>query len=146
MVPLLVLLLSLISALQLGHAEQPVEEELVSVRQVQLLGGWFERSADSEEVQEAVRSAMEDFNKKSKARKYFKLINVTSAETQVTNKINYRIQATVGKTKCLKTEMTDMESCVLARKRLTCKFEVKFDPRTNTHEVVSSSCHKQPAV
>ena len=53
------------------------------VGQVQLLGGWFERSADSEEVQEAVRSAMDDFNKKSKARKYFKLINVTSAETQV---------------------------------------------------------------
>lgn len=50
---------------------------------VELLGGWNLASPEREDVQEAAKEAVELFNTKSKAKKYFKLINVTSASTQV---------------------------------------------------------------
>lgn len=50
---------------------------------VELLGGWTLANPKREDVQEAAKEAVEVFNKKSRAKRYFKLINVTSASTQV---------------------------------------------------------------
>lgn len=50
---------------------------------VKLLGGWNDVNPESKDVQEAAEEAVEAFNMKSKAKKYFKLINITSARTQV---------------------------------------------------------------
>lgn len=50
---------------------------------VELLGGWNDANPESEDVQEAAKEAVEAFNMKSKAKKYFKLINITSARVQV---------------------------------------------------------------
>ncbi|KAK6316528.1 hypothetical protein J4Q44_G00140520 [Coregonus suidteri] len=141
------LMLSLVSALYLvaqGQEQpQPIEEELITAKNIQPLGGWFNRDPESPEIQTAAKAAVEAFNSQSNARKYFRLINVISAETQVTNKINYKIEATIGKTKCLKTEHnSDVESCVLGKRRLTCTFEVWFNPRNDKHELSASSCQK----
>lgn len=35
---------------------------------------------------------------------------------QVTNKINYKLEATIGKTKCRKSEDTDIQACGMAKK------------------------------
>lgn len=50
---------------------------------VDLLGGWTDANPEREDVQEAAKEAVESFNTKSKAKKYFKLINIISARTQV---------------------------------------------------------------
>lgn len=50
---------------------------------VELLGGWNDANPEREDVQEAAKEAVEAFNMKSRAKKYFKLINITSARTQV---------------------------------------------------------------
>ncbi|XP_014002314.1 cystatin-1 [Salmo salar] len=148
MAPLLLPLLSLISTLYLvaqGQEQpQPIEEEPITAKNIQPLGGWFSRDPESLEVQTAAKAAVDNFNIQSNARKLFRLINVISAETQVTNMINYRIEAIIGKTKCLKTENnSDVESCVLGKKRLTCTFEVWFNPRNDKHEISTTSCQKQ---
>ncbi|XP_030625901.1 cystatin-1 [Chanos chanos] len=137
-----VLLLSLFSVLQICYADQPVEEERIVAKKVQLLGGWATVSPERAEIQDAAKKAVEHFNLKSKTKKYFRLLNVSSAEVQVTNMINYKITATLGKTKCLKSEDAAVENCDLGKKRLTCKFEVQFNPRNDRHQVNASSCKK----
>uniref|UniRef100_A0A9J8D9E0 Si:busm1-57f23.1 n=1 Tax=Cyprinus carpio carpio TaxID=630221 RepID=A0A9J8D9E0_CYPCA len=109
---------------------------------VELLGGWTLANPKREDVQEAAKEAVEVFNKKSRAKRYFKLINVTSASTQVTNKINYKIEATIGKTKCRKSEDNDIQACGMAKRQLTCKIEVTLDPKTDDHEVQKISCRR----
>ncbi|XP_052380845.1 cystatin-1 [Oncorhynchus keta] len=148
MAPQLLPLLSLVSTLYLvaqGQEQpQPIEEEPITAKNIQLLGGWFSRDPESLEVQTTAKAAVDHFNTQSNARKFFRLINVISAETQVTNVINYRIEVIIGKTKCLKTEHnSDVESCVLGKKRLTCTFEVWFNPRNEKYEISNSSCQKQ---
>ncbi|XP_051541011.1 cystatin-C isoform X1 [Myxocyprinus asiaticus] len=136
------LLVSFLSVFHLSQADQPLEETIIVAKKVQLLGGWTEASPKREDVQEAAEEAVEKFNMNSKAKNYFKLINITSAHTQVTNMINYKIEATIGKTKCRKSEKADIESCVMAKKQFACKFDVTLDPRNDQHEVNSISCKK----
>ncbi|XDV53790.1 hypothetical protein PO909_022212, partial [Leuciscus waleckii] len=107
------LLVSFLSVFHSSIADQPLEEAIVA-RNVELLGGWNDANPESEDVQEAAKEAVEAFNMKSKAKKYFKLINITSARTQVTNVINYKIEATIGKTKCRKSD----DLIVASRKHL----------------------------
>ncbi|XP_016092174.1 L-cystatin-like [Sinocyclocheilus grahami] len=136
------LLVSFLSVFHFSSADQPLEEEVIVARNVELLGGWTLASPEREDVQEAAKEAVELFNSKSKAKKYFKLVNVTSASTQVTNKINYKIEATLGKTKCRKSEDTDIEACGMAKKQLACKIEVTLDVMTDEHEVQKMSCRR----
>ncbi|KAF7701366.1 hypothetical protein HF521_002531 [Silurus meridionalis] len=140
----LVLLLSVLSALHWTHGQDPVEEEAIVVQHVQPLGGWSSVSPNQKDVQDAARKGLENFNKKSKAKKYFKMVDVTSAKIQVSNMINYRIKTIIGKTKCLKTENGDLDSCEMLQKRLKCKFDVQFDPRKDQdqYKVNSMSCNK----
>ncbi|XP_065096649.1 cystatin-C [Paramisgurnus dabryanus] len=139
----LLLLISFISVFHLSRADQPLEEAIIPPpKKIQLLGGWSEANPEREDVQEAAKTAVEKFNKKSKAKKYFKLINITSAHTQVTNKINYKIEATIGKTKCLKSENADIESCIMSKKQLACKFAVTLNVMNDEHEVEMMSCKK----
>ncbi|XP_052423994.1 L-cystatin [Carassius gibelio] len=136
------LFVSFLSVFHFSSADQPLEEEVIVARKVELLGGWTLANPMREDVQEAAKEAVEVFNTKSKAKKYFRLINVTSASTQVTNKINYKIEATIGKTKCRKSEDTDIQACGMAKKQLTCKFEVTLDPMNDDHEVQKMSCKR----
>ncbi|KTG43977.1 hypothetical protein cypCar_00009427 [Cyprinus carpio] len=76
------LLLSFLSVFHFNSADQPLEEEIIVERNVELLGGWTLASPEREDVQEAAEEAVEFFNSKSKAKKYFRLVNVTSASTQ----------------------------------------------------------------
>ncbi|KAK2823618.1 hypothetical protein Q7C36_020218 [Tachysurus vachellii] len=136
----LVLLLSVLSAVHWSHGQDLVEEQIV-VRHVHPLGDWSVLNPNHEDVQKVAKIAVERFNEKSKAKKYFKLVEVTSAQMKVTNIINYKINAIIGKTKCLKTDPEDLYSCDMAKKRLRCKFDVAFDPR-NEEYTVEMSCNK----
>ncbi|KAL0963273.1 hypothetical protein UPYG_G00352030 [Umbra pygmaea] len=122
---------------------QPVDTELITTRNVQPLGGWFKRDTKSVEIQAAAQAAVKKFNSKSKSKKYFRLVDIIAAETQVTNTINHRIEVVIGKTNCLKSEENaDVDSCVLGKKRLTCIFDVQLNPRNNQLDISTSSCQK----
>ncbi|XP_077479484.1 bitiscystatin isoform X2 [Stigmatopora argus] len=93
-------------------------EEVVVQRKVQPLGGWFDSSPESPEVLEAAGHAVDAFNARSKAKRWFKLVDVTTAQAQVTSGIHYRIAAVLRKTKCLKAEQPDLDKCQVEKKFL----------------------------
>ncbi|KAM4720597.1 cystatin-8 isoform 1-T2 [Anableps anableps] len=134
-------LLICLSVFQLCVGDQPVEE-IITTRNVALLGGWTVKHPESEDVQKATRYAVEVFNKKSKAKKMFKLVSVNSAKFQVTAVLNFQIDTVLGKTKCSKSENHDLESCILDKKKLKCHFTVTVNPRNNEYNLQSKSCNK----
>ncbi|XP_060764742.1 cystatin [Neoarius graeffei] len=138
----LVLLLSVLSAVHWSYGKDLVEEEVIIPHHMQPLGSWSVVNPSQKDVQEAVRKAVKEFNIKSKKKKYFKLVDVTSAQTKVTNMINYKIEAIIGKTKCLKTEAADLDSCAMAQRRLKCKFGVEFNTQDNEYAVETVVCNK----
>ncbi|XP_057674112.1 uncharacterized protein si:busm1-57f23.1 [Corythoichthys intestinalis] len=117
-------------------------EEVIVPRKVHLLGGWFDRSPELPEVQAATQHAVDMFNTHSKVKRLFKLVSITTAQTQVTNSINYRINAVLRKTKCLKGENHDLNNCKVEKKHLKCHFEVMFNPRNEKHEVQMHKCKR----
>ncbi|KAK5605215.1 hypothetical protein CRENBAI_019349 [Crenichthys baileyi] len=131
-----------LSVFQLCVGDQPVEEVITTRRRVHLLGAWSPKNPDSEDVQTATRHAVKEFNTHSKAKKMYKLVSVNSAKVQVTNVLTFRIYTILGKTKCLKSENHDLESCILDKKQLKCQFEVTLNPRKSNFELQTKSCSK----
>ncbi|KAJ0015500.1 hypothetical protein NQD34_009120 [Periophthalmus magnuspinnatus] len=134
-------LLITLSMVLLCFGEEPVEE-VIKPRKAQLLGGWHERSLNSTEVKKAAQYAVKMFNSNSKGKRLFRLDSITTAESQVTNMINYKIDVVLGKTKCLKAENHDLEHCELEKKRVGCQFVVAFKPQENKHVLKERTCKK----
>ncbi|RVE65605.1 hypothetical protein OJAV_G00118080 [Oryzias javanicus] len=135
------LVLICLSVVQLCVGDQPVEE-VIQARRFPMLGGWHERNPESAEVQEAAQHAVQLINTSPKYKKLFKLISVSSAESQVTNVIHFKINMILGRTKCLKSENQDLNNCSLSKKKLQCKVEVTFDPRNSRHNLLDDECIK----
>lgn len=130
------------SMILLCLGEQQVGEEVIKPKKVQLLGGWLERSSDSADVKDAVQYAVKMFNSQSKSKRLFRLESISTVQSQVTNKINFKIDAILGKTKCSKAENHDLEHCELDRKRMGCQFEVSFNHQQKKHELKRRTCKK----
>ncbi|XP_027881928.1 cystatin-like isoform X1 [Xiphophorus couchianus] len=104
--------------------------------------GWTEKRPESKDVQKAAQYAVEMFNKKAKNKVFFKLISITSAKSKVTNRINFKIDAVLGGTKCPMMENLDLKSCILDEEQLQCQFVVTLDPGNEEHELKTKKCHK----
>ncbi|XP_032425654.1 cystatin-like isoform X1 [Xiphophorus hellerii] len=134
-------LLICLSVFQLCLGAPPVEE-VITEKKVHLLGAWTERLPESKDVQKAAQYAVEMFNKNSKDEMLFKLVSITSAKSQVTNRINFKIDAVLGRTKCPTMENLDLKSCILDEEQLQCQFVVTLDPGNEEHELKTKKCHK----
>ncbi|KAM9309183.1 cystatin-SN isoform 1-T2 [Pholidichthys leucotaenia] len=130
-----------LTVLQLCVAHQP-KNEADKPKKFPLLGGWHESSPDSEDVKKAAHHALTEFNTLSRSHRVFKLLTISNAYRQVTNGINFKFDAVLGKTKCKKTENHDLNSCSLAKKQLKCHFKVFNNFRKNRHELQGHKCSK----
>uniref|UniRef100_A0A8C6UXZ0 Si:busm1-57f23.1 n=1 Tax=Neogobius melanostomus TaxID=47308 RepID=A0A8C6UXZ0_9GOBI len=137
--PLSVLITLSVVLLCLG--EKPVED-VIKPRKATLLGGWFESRPDSKEAQDAIQYSIKMYNSHSKSKRLFRLDSITAVQSQVTNVINFKINAILGKTKCSKAENHDLEHCELEKKRMDCQFVVAFNHSNKKHEMKSRKCTK----
>ncbi|XP_054896701.1 T-kininogen 2 [Poeciliopsis prolifica] len=134
-------LLICLSVFQLCLGTSPVEK-IITAEKVNLLGSWHEKSPESKDVQRAAHHAVETFNKNSKYQMLFKLVSIQSAKSQVTNMINFKIIALLGKTKCPKTKNHDLKSCILDKGQLKCHLVVTLEPGSEKYDLKTNKCHK----
>ncbi|XP_047393713.1 cystatin-13-like [Sciurus carolinensis] len=83
-------------------------------------------------VQQALWYAMKDFNKGSEDKYYFKVVEVLNSQEQVTDSLEYYIEAKIARTMCKKTS-GENENCLFQQnpemqKVYICTFIVRSKP------------------
>nr|XP_060630054.1 cystatin-like [Anolis sagrei ordinatus] len=109
-----------------------------------MVGAPIQVSADDEGVQQALRFAMNEYNRASNDQYGSRVAEVLSVSKQIVAGVKYKIDAQVGRTTCPKSE-ANLETCAfhetaeLAR-RVTCHFEVYTVPWTNSITLKKNNC------
>ncbi|XP_006626685.2 cystatin [Lepisosteus oculatus] len=140
----ILLFFSLMPVFVLSESDQIVEDviEEIKPRYIKPVGAPFRMDPNSPEIQNVANNAVAEYNKISRGKNYFILLNVTSAEAQVTNTITYKLNAEIGRSKCKKSEDINLKACALGKKRLNCHFEIQFHPSKNKNALTDSKCKK----
>uniref|UniRef100_A0A914DES9 Cystatin domain-containing protein n=1 Tax=Acrobeloides nanus TaxID=290746 RepID=A0A914DES9_9BILA len=69
-------------------------------------GGFTEQDPNSQDVKDMVSRAMTQLNAQSNSLNYLIPIKIVSVQSQVVAGINYKINATIGKSTCLKNQVS----------------------------------------
>ncbi|XP_003220074.1 cystatin [Anolis carolinensis] len=117
---------------------------LATGQKQRMMGAPIEVSADDEGVQQALRFAMNEYNRASNDRYGSRVDEVLSVTKQIVAGVKYNIAAKVGRTTCSKSE-ANLETCAfheapeLAR-HVTCHFEVYSVPWLNKITLKRNNC------
>ncbi|XP_056147421.1 cystatin-like [Lampris incognitus] len=87
--------------------------------------------------------ALREFNRDNVQDEFtYKLLNITSAKTQVVAGINYILDVQLGRTLCKKSDSTVAKRCIsqTVTKKLQCHFVVTEIPWKNATEVTKRKC------
>ncbi|XP_030296917.1 cystatin-SA-like isoform X1 [Sparus aurata] len=96
------------------------------------------------EVQAAARFAVVEFNRDNAEDQFaYKLLNITSAKTQVVAGINLILEVRLGRTVCKSSDTSDGEACGLNKelKELWCHFVVTEIPWEDLRVLTQKRCN-----
>ncbi|XP_078086288.1 cystatin-like [Mustelus asterias] len=109
-----------------------------------LLGAPQPVSPDSPEVQKVAHFAISEYNKLSNDMYTNKVLRIVSAQQQLVAGINYILQVEVGRTRCRKESVDNLESCELhetPQKKL-CHFVVHSIPWEEEISMTRMTCNQ----
>ncbi|KAF7240450.1 Cystatin-2 [Varanus komodoensis] len=109
------------------------------------LGAPEEASADDQDVRDALRFAMKEYNRGSNDMYASRVSEVISVKRQLVSGVKYIIVTGVGRTTCTKA-VADVENCAFhtapgLAKHMTCTFEVYTVPWQNKISLLRTSCN-----
>ncbi|CAG6017089.1 unnamed protein product [Menidia menidia] len=100
---------------------------------------------NSPSVVKAARFAVVEFNRANIQEQFaYKVLNITSAKTQIVAGINYILDVNLGRTVCRRRDTNDTKPCALHAdpKERECHFIVTEVPWENLHALTQHKCHR----